>query len=426
MNDLAIHIEYLLLSHNCVIVPKLGAFRADNTPAKWIDSENLYMPPIRNVHFNPLINVDKENILIDSIAEIFHLSQEEAEKQCNEMVGKFHNTLMSEGTLDFGSIGVFTYEEDGTITMDSCECGVINPSYYGIDALHLQKLENAESTEEAIAETVVMITPESVTEESHETIAETIPETVIEEKTETVAETTPETVIEAKTETAAETTTENEGGTTHVRRTPTRPTESHLIFSISRKLVNYSIAVASVIALIFIIKPTEIKTYAGTPANGQQTTFIRPNMALDVRHTATQTNGYESELKDSFDAVLLDITEEADNEGFSMNESTESEAETNTDVQSKEIVKTPVVSDNSAETKASNYCIVLASCVSRANAESFVNSLNKRNIKATIMEKNDLRRVVVEGFSTQEEAYKYIRTIKQNNDDISSAWVLKL
>ena len=69
MNELAIHIEYLLLSHNCVIVPQLGAFRADNTPARWIDSENLYMPPIRNVHFNPLINVDKENILINSIAE---------------------------------------------------------------------------------------------------------------------------------------------------------------------------------------------------------------------------------------------------------------------------------------------------------------------------------------------------------------------
>ena len=42
------------------------------------------------------------------------------------------------------------------------------------------------------------------------------------------------------------------------------------------------------------------------------------------------------------------------------------------------------------------------------------------------MEKNDLRRVVVDGFSTQEEAYRYMKTIKQNNDDISSAWVLKL
>ena len=424
MNELAIHIEYLLLSHNCVIVPQLGAFRADNTPARWIDSENLYMPPIRNVHFNPLINVDRENILINSIAEIFNLSQDEAEKQCEEMVAKFHNVLMSEGTLDFGSIGVFTYEEDGTITMDSCECGVINPSYYGIDALHIQKQEINSSTDLVVEHIDDTTATQNIDGKDDASIEETNEVAVGNNDV-------PMKIVASA---------ENVDNTVRVRRTPTRPTESHLIFSISRKIVNYSIAVASIVALIFIVKPTEIKTYAGTPANGQLTSFIKPKMSLEASNTTAFTNDYESELKDSFDAVLLDMTEEANNEGFSMTENTETESaatveETAKTVSSEVSNTVEQISSNTvrtskvattAEAKVSNYCIVLASCVSRANAESFVSNLNKRNIKASVMEKNDLRRVVVDGFSTQEEAYRYMKTIKQNNDDISSAWVLKL
>ena len=56
MIELARHIEILLLENDCVIIPDFGGFIAHYQPARYIKEENLYLPPVRTIGFNPQLN----------------------------------------------------------------------------------------------------------------------------------------------------------------------------------------------------------------------------------------------------------------------------------------------------------------------------------------------------------------------------------
>ena len=53
MIELSQHIETLLLENDCVIVPRLGGFVAHYQPATYVEEEQLFLPPVRIVGFNP-------------------------------------------------------------------------------------------------------------------------------------------------------------------------------------------------------------------------------------------------------------------------------------------------------------------------------------------------------------------------------------
>ena len=53
MIDIAQHIEYLLLHHDCVVVPGLGAFIVNDENARYDSGSHSFMPPVRTVGFNP-------------------------------------------------------------------------------------------------------------------------------------------------------------------------------------------------------------------------------------------------------------------------------------------------------------------------------------------------------------------------------------
>ena len=57
MKELSLHIERLLLQHDCVVVPHFGAFVARDTVATHSDQEEIFFPPSRLVRFNPEISV---------------------------------------------------------------------------------------------------------------------------------------------------------------------------------------------------------------------------------------------------------------------------------------------------------------------------------------------------------------------------------
>ena len=58
MIELARHIEILLLENDCVIIPDFGGFIAHYQPARYIKEENLYLPPVRTIGFNPQLTIN--------------------------------------------------------------------------------------------------------------------------------------------------------------------------------------------------------------------------------------------------------------------------------------------------------------------------------------------------------------------------------
>ena len=66
MNHLILHIEYLLLRHDCVIVPGLGAFIATASPALIDVVKGPMLPPRRSVMVNQAVTT-ADGLLPNSI-----------------------------------------------------------------------------------------------------------------------------------------------------------------------------------------------------------------------------------------------------------------------------------------------------------------------------------------------------------------------
>lgn len=77
MNKLIPHIEYLLQSHDCVIIPGLGAVLAHGIPAFYDESRGVWVAPRRAVAFNPELS-RTDGLLAASVARRDSLNIESA------------------------------------------------------------------------------------------------------------------------------------------------------------------------------------------------------------------------------------------------------------------------------------------------------------------------------------------------------------
>ena len=83
---------------------------------------------------------------------------------------------------------------------------------------------------------------------------------------------------------------------------------------------------------------------------------------------------------------------------------------------------------DTTETKqtAVSYCIVLASYVSKKNANAFVERLHKEGYaEAEVFIRNNVTRVVYGRFKTENAAYNKLRSIR-GDKDFDEAWILKI
>lgn len=140
MKKIFVHIEYLLLEHDCVIIPQLGGFLAKDVPGEWVEEESLFLPPYRTVRFNEHLS-HGNTLLVDTLAQRCSITPAEAEKQVAQFVQHIRMELLENGSIDFGSIGVMMQEGAGQpITFSPCKAGVTTPGLYGLDSFHMDKI----------------------------------------------------------------------------------------------------------------------------------------------------------------------------------------------------------------------------------------------------------------------------------------------
>lgn len=141
MNNLSRHIEYLLLTHNCVVVPQFGAFVTRMNEASRTETENLFFPPKRVVRFNPDV-LEDDGLLVGVLSALHQCPISEAKRMVQALVLDLRQQLLADGQVDFGSIGVFTQDEDGHVTFEPCEAGAVTPSLYGLDPFMMKKISS--------------------------------------------------------------------------------------------------------------------------------------------------------------------------------------------------------------------------------------------------------------------------------------------
>ncbi len=139
MIELNKHIENLLLENDCVIVPELGGFIAHYEPARYIKEENLYLPPIRTIGFNPQLKLN-DGMLAHSYMQVYHTDYRDAQRMIEKAVAELKETLYREGYAEMHGIGALHYTLRGTFEFRPNEDGALSPSLYGLSALNIRRL----------------------------------------------------------------------------------------------------------------------------------------------------------------------------------------------------------------------------------------------------------------------------------------------
>ena len=359
--ELERHIEILLLSNDCVIVPDFGGFMAHHVDAHYDEDEGLFLPPQRTLGFNPQLKIN-DSLLAQSYVEAYDISYPEAVLRIEDEVNELKMHLQTKGFYELSSIGTLEFNENGNYVFTPCEAGILTPDLYGLCSFEMTPLKISAAP-----------VPETVEEEEEEKEATQIFNI---NPLERDAETT-----EAEAEVEAE------------------DEEEEDVVRIKFSWIRNAVAVAAILlAGFFAAMPTgKTEMMTRTISN------INSNLFFGMMSKDTNTSKIEISKAD-----IQKPTNKAD---------TISKLEK---IKTEQTVK--------AEPVKKGYCIVLASQVSKRNAEMFIERLKAKGLdSAEIYVKQkaqSIRRVVCGNFQTQEEAYNELRKIHKD-EELKDAWVYK-
>lgn len=130
------HIEILLLSNDCVIVPGLGGFMAHHMDARFDKTDNTFLPPLRTLGFNPQLTMN-DSLLVQSYIEAFDMSYPEALRRIETEVSELKLHLETDGYYELTDIGTLKMNAEGKIEFEPCEAGILTPYYYGLSSFQM-------------------------------------------------------------------------------------------------------------------------------------------------------------------------------------------------------------------------------------------------------------------------------------------------
>ena len=166
--ELERHIEILLLSNDCVIVPDLGGFMAHHVEARYDTEDGTFLPPLRTLGFNPQLKMN-DSLLVQSYIEAYDISYPEALRRIEAEVAEIHQHLEAEGYFELNDIGMLRLNEEGHIIFEPCEAGILTPALYGLSSFEMPFIaanEEKVAAKEPSADIVSINTDSEEAEES--------------------------------------------------------------------------------------------------------------------------------------------------------------------------------------------------------------------------------------------------------------------
>ena len=139
MIELERHIEILLLSNDCVVVPGLGGFVAHYIEARYDEEDGLFLPPLRTLGFNAQLTMN-DSLLAQAYVEAYDISYPEALRRIEDEVEELHQHINNEGFYELHDIGTLATNAEGHLEFHPCEAGLLTPSLYGLTSFEMPKL----------------------------------------------------------------------------------------------------------------------------------------------------------------------------------------------------------------------------------------------------------------------------------------------
>ncbi len=363
MVELAKHIEILLLNNDCVIVPGFGGFMAHHVDAIYDEEENLFLPPSRTLGFNPQLYIS-DSLLAQSYVEAYDISYPDAEKRIEAEVSEMRQTINNQGFFELPDIGIIQRNDDGNLEFEPCSAGILTPELYALTSFEFKTISMfAEKPEEVLTASVMPIT-------------------TMEEK-----------VIVGSEQEDAEDVYDDEEETADV---------------VTIKVATLKkIAAAAVVLLVVVFA---VLPYGDYNFDGFQKSSIDTGLLTKVMPKAQTTTPDElGSIKVINNAVVRTNRTEAENKTV-----TEAENQKTTDNSNKVAESNPT------------FVIVLASRVTKNNAEAYVSSLKRKGVKdARVIAASNGSKVVCGKYSSESEAMDGARELREMSSEFSDVWVME-
>lgn len=383
MNELSRHIEILLLSNDCVIVPGFGGFMAHHKVAEYDMEEKTFYPPQRVLGFNSQL-VLNDSLLVQSYAEAYDLSYPEALRKIENEVEEIKQQIEIEGEYKFRGIGTVSKTSEGYYDFEPCVAGLVSPSLYGFTS-YIMDAVNGVADADGVSDT------ENSAEKKLLSAADAV---------------TGETEVDVK---------DDAEDTEDVEDDEVEDEEEERGIYVSYKKMWYA-AAASLILLLLPLAYNSLTVGRGS----QSSNVIRGSVGDTGKEVVSKIGeGIDTFMKatnsESVPADTVNITEKT------VKQEAAGEAVADTKVQAE---KTGEVSK---ETVKGQYSIIMASRVSKRGAEDFVRRLNRAGYKeASVYENGSMRRVVYGSYGSEREAERALNVLKKKNETFAGTWVQKL
>lgn len=140
MNHVIRHIEYLVHRHDCVVLPKWGAFIADYQSACYDEALGLMYPPIRELSFSASVDYN-DGVLASSIARKEAIPFAQASRIVEEELSSMKHQLALDGEISLGKVGRFISQSgDGVSVIFEPAKAQLNVGSAGFEAFPIKPL----------------------------------------------------------------------------------------------------------------------------------------------------------------------------------------------------------------------------------------------------------------------------------------------
>lgn len=159
MISLVEHIEYLMMSNPCVVVPGWGAFIAQSTQATFNGDTATFSRPRRSIGFNEQVSHD-DGLLANSIVSIEGIPYTAAGKIIAQHVASWRQLLQEGSEVPFGHLGFFALNAEGHLEFIPFYHEIDNDEYFGLRQFAFKTLAQVQSEEaEAAAQKRAAVIP---------------------------------------------------------------------------------------------------------------------------------------------------------------------------------------------------------------------------------------------------------------------------
>lgn len=399
------HIEILLLDHDCVVIPDFGGFITCYVESSAVNGQedlNVFTPPCRTIRFNPSLRTN-DGVLIQSYMRAYDINFIAAEKQMELDVASLRQEIELQGFYEFTGVGIIRCDIYGNLSFESETNKLLSPELYGLPAIEIKPYK-------------VVAQEKAIKQEIRRTaILPIVSETLVK-------------------------TDDTEQALSAQIQSKTKLNRIHII---SNRLVDLSVSVAAAIMLFLLVSypamthtdDSRIKV-AGTIA------YLSNKDANDIKAKG-KTYPFDSILdKNISQKEQVSLKKQILSKDQDVSEIDSQTVEHNKQLSQKtlnelgKITPTKQNSNNSyAETSIvsqvksvdkKEYAIVLASHVSKVNAEDYINELSKSGFKgARYVKINSVSRILYSQYPTKELAQSALKDLKNKNEAFSDAWIIQ-